>query len=94
MPNYFKAHSHSVFLPLRLCQAMGPGEVPSLIRYAPDKTWFRPSDEVIEWLNNTQTDYHISDFEYHTDGAHVQIATKQEVAVMKLAFNLGEKDDV
>ena len=92
MPNYFKAYSYSVFLPLRLCQKLTPAEVPPLMRYDPDKEWYRPSDEVIAWLDNTQTTYYISDLEYHNDGATVQIDTKAEVAVMKLAFNMGEKD--
>jgi hypothetical protein len=65
-----------------------------MLRYDPTKVWYRPGQEVREWLINTQTDYHICFTEYHLDGATVQIATKQEVAIMKLAFNLGEKDDV
>jgi hypothetical protein len=94
MPNFFKAYSHEVFLPVRLCQPLTDEERPRLLRYDPAKTWYRPSDEVKQWLVNTGTDHHICFSQYYEDGAIVQVNTKAEVAIMKLAFNMGEKEDV
>ena len=89
---FFMVYSFKIFLPLRLCQVLTREELPKMLRYDPAKVWYRPSDEVIEWLNNTQTTAYIGKTDYHEDGAYVQIKTKEEAAIMKLAFNLGEKD--
>lgn len=91
---FFIVYGNKLFLPVRLCQVLTHDELPRMLRYDPAKTWYRPSDEVIGWLNNTQTDAYICKTDYHEDGAYVQIKTKAEMAIMKLAFNLGEKDDV
>lgn len=94
MPNFFKVYPLEVFLPVRLCDPIPAGELPKMLRYDPDKIWYWPSKEVREWLVNTKTDHFICFTQYHQDGATIQVATKQEVAVMKLAFNMGEKEDV
>jgi hypothetical protein len=93
MPIEISIRPIKIVLPVRLCEVIPFGQLPNLIRYDPSKTWYRPSAEVKAWLINSRIDHDINILEYYTDGAIVQIATMHEAAIMKLAFNLGEKDE-
>ena len=83
-----KNYKHELFLPIHLCQELGPAEVPPMLRYDTSNfVYYRASDETLARLYASQLTHYIDAMGYHTDGTIIKFETKAEAAIFKLMLD-------